>query len=98
MFKREINRRWGLIAAKAWARLLIERIHILVLGFDDKRGVFQRKRPLRTASSSCGRVEEIELSVSVQLAPPITLYLFSVVPSDRLVVQPFYETMELWHV
>jgi hypothetical protein len=35
MFKREINRRWGLIAARAWARLLIERIHILVLGFDD---------------------------------------------------------------
>jgi hypothetical protein len=35
MFKREINRRWGLIAARAWARLLIELIHILVLGFDD---------------------------------------------------------------
>jgi hypothetical protein len=35
MFKREINRRWGLIAARAWARLLIERIQILVLGFDD---------------------------------------------------------------
>jgi hypothetical protein len=35
MFKREINRRWGLIAARAWARLLIERIRILVLGFDD---------------------------------------------------------------
>jgi hypothetical protein len=35
MFKREINRRWGLIAARAWARLLIWRIHILVLGFDD---------------------------------------------------------------
>jgi hypothetical protein len=35
MFKREINRRWGLKAARAWARLLIERIHILVLGFDD---------------------------------------------------------------
>jgi hypothetical protein len=33
MFKREINRRWGLIAA--WACLLIERIHIFVLGFDD---------------------------------------------------------------
>jgi hypothetical protein len=30
MFKREINRRWGLTAARAWARLLIERIHILV--------------------------------------------------------------------
>jgi hypothetical protein len=35
MFKREINRRWGLIAAMAWARLLIGRIHILVLGFGD---------------------------------------------------------------
>jgi hypothetical protein len=35
MSKREINRRWGLAAARAWARLLIERIHILVLGFDD---------------------------------------------------------------
>jgi hypothetical protein len=37
MFKREINRRWGLTAARAWARLLllIERINILVLGFDD---------------------------------------------------------------
>jgi hypothetical protein len=35
MFKREINRRWGLTAARAWARLLIERIHILVLRFDD---------------------------------------------------------------
>jgi hypothetical protein len=33
MFKREINRRWGLIAARAWVRLLIERIHILILGF-----------------------------------------------------------------
>jgi hypothetical protein len=35
MFKREINRRWGLIAARAWARLLIECIHILVLEFGD---------------------------------------------------------------
>jgi hypothetical protein len=33
--------------------------------------VLQGKRPLRTASSSCGRVEEVELGVSVQLAPPI---------------------------
>jgi hypothetical protein len=32
MFKREIDRRWELTAARAWARLLIERIHILVLG------------------------------------------------------------------
>jgi ADP-heptose:LPS heptosyltransferase len=35
MFKREINRRWGLIAARALARLLIERIQILVFGYDD---------------------------------------------------------------
>jgi hypothetical protein len=35
MFKLKINRRWGLKAAREWARLLIERIHILVLGFDD---------------------------------------------------------------
>jgi hypothetical protein len=34
-------------------------------------GGVQGKRPLGTASSSCGRVEEVELSVSVQLAPPI---------------------------
>jgi hypothetical protein len=36
MFKREINRRWGLTAARAWARLLVERIQILVLDFDDE--------------------------------------------------------------
>jgi hypothetical protein len=36
MFKREINRRWGLTAARAWARLLIEHTHVLVLGFDDE--------------------------------------------------------------
>jgi hypothetical protein len=35
MFEREINRRWGLTAARAWARLLIERIHIVAFGFDD---------------------------------------------------------------
>jgi hypothetical protein len=35
MFKREINRRWGLTAARAWARLLIERMLVLVLGFGD---------------------------------------------------------------
>jgi hypothetical protein len=29
MFKLEINRRWGLTTARAWARLLIEGIHIL---------------------------------------------------------------------
>jgi hypothetical protein len=32
MFKSEINHRWGLIAARAWERLLIERVRILVLG------------------------------------------------------------------
>jgi hypothetical protein len=35
MFKYEINRCRGLTAARAWARLLIEHIHILVLGFGD---------------------------------------------------------------
>jgi hypothetical protein len=35
MFKREINRRWGPTAARAWARLLIDRRHILVVGFGD---------------------------------------------------------------
>jgi hypothetical protein len=37
IFKLEINRSWGLTAARTWARLLIDRIHIPVLGFDDKR-------------------------------------------------------------
>jgi hypothetical protein len=32
MFKREINYRWGLTAAREWARLLIERIHIGFFG------------------------------------------------------------------
>jgi hypothetical protein len=36
MFKREINHRWGLTAARACARLLTDRFHILVFGFDDK--------------------------------------------------------------
>jgi hypothetical protein len=36
MLKLEIDRRWGLTKALAWARLLIDRIHILVLGFDDE--------------------------------------------------------------
>jgi hypothetical protein len=36
MFKLEINRRLALIAARAWARLLVGHIHIPVLGFDDK--------------------------------------------------------------
>jgi hypothetical protein len=48
MFKREINRRWGLTATRAWARLLIEHIHILVLGFDDVTelgaGTFSQRR------------------------------------------------------
>jgi hypothetical protein len=33
--------------------------------------MFQGEKPLRTASSRCGRVEEVELSVSVQLTPLI---------------------------
>jgi hypothetical protein len=36
MFKLEINRRYGLTAARAWARLLIGRFQILVLGFNDE--------------------------------------------------------------
>jgi hypothetical protein len=36
MFEVEINRRWKLTAARAWARLLIQRTHILVLGFDNE--------------------------------------------------------------
>jgi hypothetical protein len=32
LFKLESNRRWGLAATRAWARLLIDRTHILVLG------------------------------------------------------------------
>jgi hypothetical protein len=35
MFKREIMRRPELTAARAWANLLIEPIHIVELGFDD---------------------------------------------------------------
>jgi hypothetical protein len=35
MFKREINRRWRLTVARAWARLLNGRLRILVLGFGD---------------------------------------------------------------
>jgi hypothetical protein len=34
--KVEINRRWGLAAAKIWASLLIDHMHISVLGFDDE--------------------------------------------------------------
>jgi hypothetical protein len=52
MFKREIklevNRRWELTAARAWAHLLIESIHIhvMVLGFDGvmQLGAQARKR------------------------------------------------------
>jgi hypothetical protein len=45
--------------------------------------VFQGKRPLITASSSCGRVEEVEISVSVQLALTIVRAgrLIQVVPN-----------------
>jgi hypothetical protein len=32
--------------------------------------MFQGEKPLRTASPSRGRVEEVELSVNVQLTPP----------------------------
>jgi hypothetical protein len=35
MFKREINRHWGLTAARAWAPLPIELMHILLSRFDD---------------------------------------------------------------
>jgi hypothetical protein len=35
-FKLEINRRWRLAAARVWTSLLIGRIHVFVLGFDDK--------------------------------------------------------------
>jgi hypothetical protein len=37
VFEFEFNRRWGLTAARAWARLLIDLKHILVLEFDDKK-------------------------------------------------------------
>jgi hypothetical protein len=36
MFKLEINRRWGPTAARAWARLFIDHIPILMLGFDNE--------------------------------------------------------------
>jgi hypothetical protein len=51
MFKNEIKRRWGLTAARAWARLLIERTHILVLGFGDVKelGEEARQRQYSTA-------------------------------------------------
>jgi hypothetical protein len=44
--KFEINRRWGLTAARACARLLIELKHVLVLGLDDvtELGAQARKR------------------------------------------------------
>jgi hypothetical protein len=35
MFKREIDRRWELTAARVWLHLPIGRIHIFVLGLDD---------------------------------------------------------------
>jgi hypothetical protein len=45
-FEELYYRRWGLIAARAWAYLLIERIHILVFGFDDvtELGAQERQR------------------------------------------------------
>jgi hypothetical protein len=36
MFELGINRRWGLISAKAWACLLIDRIYFEVLRFEDE--------------------------------------------------------------
>jgi hypothetical protein len=36
MFKLEINSHSGLTAARAWNRLVIERIYTLLLGFDDE--------------------------------------------------------------
>jgi hypothetical protein len=39
IFKLEVNRRWGLTAAKEWARLLHDCFYILVLGFDDETGL-----------------------------------------------------------
>jgi hypothetical protein len=36
MFKLKINRRWGLTEARAWVRLIIYRIQILVFGFADE--------------------------------------------------------------
>jgi hypothetical protein len=36
IFEPDINRRWGLAAARTWAQLLLDRIHIPVWGFDDE--------------------------------------------------------------
>jgi hypothetical protein len=51
MSELEIKRRWGLRTARTWARLLSERTHIMVLGFDDvtELGAQERQRqPLCT--------------------------------------------------
>jgi hypothetical protein len=55
MFKCEINRYWGLIAARAWARLLIASIHILVLRFGDvtELGAQVRQRQLYYSRYVC---------------------------------------------
>jgi hypothetical protein len=42
--------------------------------------MFQGEKPLRTASPSCGRVDEVELSVNVQLTPPIARAFFLTPP------------------
>jgi hypothetical protein len=36
MFKLEIDSRWRLTAAREWARLVMGRFQIVVLGFDDE--------------------------------------------------------------
>jgi hypothetical protein len=51
--------------------------------------MFQGKRPLRTASPSCERVEEVELSVNVQLTPPNPL--FSTTPARANKVKPLLQ-------
>jgi hypothetical protein len=57
MFKLEINRHWGLTAARAWAHLLVDRIRILLLVFDDgmeleaqaRQGQFYCSRSVRNS-------------------------------------------------
>jgi hypothetical protein len=44
MFGLEVSRRWILIAARAWARFLVERIETYVLGFEDEKDFGQQSR------------------------------------------------------
>jgi hypothetical protein len=44
--------------------------------------MFQGKRPLRTASPSCGRAEEVELNVNVQLTQKKST-VFQRLPQER---------------